>query len=664
MLNRLKNLVFGLEEFDKTKIEIRFDIVRGMISSIVIKELADFEILEEIIYKIKEELRVRSSNINKTIRNPSRNFRKKDVLVLLENLVKIKYAFLERAFNLIGDNGGFKLEDEVSSSMGDILDDNSIEGDSDVGNNNVGVENLTNNLSEPVENLDSQFSNSKTSSGSDSKTGSDSDSNISPKVVEKVEGEKIYEPKVKKEKSELSDLLSSGAETEVKNLKNDNHRDEIESLTLLNGPGFEVKLENGKVPFILISFDGDEFVDCSLIKNLASAFFEVYGLHGTNIIQDEFRFMILPRFQNDGLFELPRKDVNIDEIFDKIISKQKELNKGKKLSGSLDDKVENEVVLPETEAEGGVGVEVEAEGGVDGKEIAVVGDEEIAQSKQIDENKKIAEKKQAELDKKFDEFNKKKELLRREMEDGFLKVSEDSRPKIRESLKSKEDSLDALLSTIDKTKKDMKQNPNPKKDSSDVKMEMDDAIEFERKTPEIKKEPDIEVEKKTDDDKVLEKNDFEIYRDDKIFVYLNAYSSVMGEVIVEPISGASMAYLDVADISYISIFSKIFSTIVYELLGAHGTNVIWDFDSSKLRIVPRFTEDKISNLKWELKSNTDEFLEQVRAKLLSEMQKEIKEDRSEDFKKANDAKIAREKPPETELEVKGKYVLDALRKIP
>ncbi|MCA9459028.1 MAG: hypothetical protein KC589_02795 [Nanoarchaeota archaeon] len=602
MLNRLKNLVFGLEEFDKTKIEIRFDIVRGTIASIVIKELADFEILEEIIYKIKEELRVRSSNINKTIRNPSRNFRKKDVLELLENLVKIKYAFLEKAFNLMGNEGGFSLDDEVSTSMNDVLDDDGLD--------KVGT------ATDVLEEADS----------------------FSKKNVEKVEAETVYEPKTKtRKKEELSDLLSTSLNENVFN----------DDLILLKGPGFEARLENGKVPYILVNFEDE--VNFPLLKNMASVFFEAYQVHGTNIIQDGLRVMILPRFQGDNLFELPRKEVDLDEVYEKILAKQKELDKlpVKKVNVDVkkqeDKKEDNVSDLDEVEDLG-------SENGLDGDEV----------NSQI----KLDELKQKELDKKYLEFERKKELLRQEMEDGFLKISEDYRPKEKESLKAKEDTLDALLSSMNKTKKDMKPSPKPKEDSNDVQMEMDDPIEIEQKAPELEKEPEIEVETKTNDDKEIEKNDFEVYRDDKIFAYLNAYSSVMGELIIEPISGANMAYLEVGEISYISIFSKVFSTIVYELLGAEGTNLIWDFDSPKLRIIPRFAKDGLDNLKWELKSNTDEFLEQVKNKLLSEMQKEIQNDRSEEFKKAQDEKIAREKPPETELEAKGKFVLDALRKIP
>ena len=51
--------------------------------------------------------------------------------------------------------------------------------------------------------------------------------------------------------------------------------------------------------------------------------------------------------------------------------------------------------------------------------------------------------------------------------------------------------------------------------------------------------------------------------------------------------------------------------------------MIFDYSSNKIRIVSRKTTDELANLSWQLKESSDDFLEQVKAKLFAEMSKGV-----------------------------------------
>jgi hypothetical protein len=104
MLSKLRDLVFGLNGFEKTKIDIRFLQIGEILNDIKINSIYDFEILEEVIFKIKELLRVKSSNLNKSIKDPKNKLTKKKVLQILDKLNEIKYNFLDLAFKAIENN--------------------------------------------------------------------------------------------------------------------------------------------------------------------------------------------------------------------------------------------------------------------------------------------------------------------------------------------------------------------------------------------------------------------------------------------------------------------------------------------------------------------------------------------------------------------------------
>jgi diadenosine tetraphosphate (Ap4A) HIT family hydrolase len=486
MHNKLKDLVFGLNEFEKTKIELRFKLMDDFISSLKIDKIEDFELIEECIYKIKELLRIKSSNLNKTLSNPANSLRKKDVSNILNKLDKIKYDFLKSAFSAIKTT--------------QYIDNNFIS------------DNIDN------ENLDDET------------------------------------PKFK--------------ENELFIFKNET---------------YTLKLNNGKAPYLIVDFRSD--VDYVLIRNLSTILFEIYNAHGTNILIESNKVLIVPRMTDDKLFELPRIKVDIEEIFEKL-------------------------------------------------------------SKNL---------------KKSDEENK-------DIKDNFIEIKE--KPQIKKRTKDNDLSLDALLES--NPKPDFTPKPNPKKDDNTVKIIVDEPIEIEKKEEEIK-EPEIKIEHKKFKEQKEEKkkevkteeNFFEVYRDDKIVAYFEKNSIAQGELRVEPINKLSMKKLNESDLSYMFIFSKVFSSLLFEIKEAHGTNLIMDYENGAMRIVPRYQEDNLP-LKWNPKQESEEFLEQIKTRLIKRMQKEISDKKSQDVEKVEGEVISEEKPKEisSSKKEKAEHLLESLIRIP
>lgn len=485
MFDKLKSLIFGLNEYDKTKIEVRFQLINEILVNTKIRNISDFEIIEDAIYKIKDQLRVKSSNLNKVILDPARNLRKKDVIQTLEKLNAVKYGFLDKAFSVMEEDSGEQRE------------------------------------------------NSDVSSVSDSK--SDSSEEIQTK-------------------------------------------EDLQDFQVIETDRYTATLENGKVPYIKVKFNSE--VDYAVLRDIASVLFDSYGAHGTNIICEKDIALLVPRFMEDKLFELPKFQVDINEVFEKI-----RYSSASKTKDS-----------------------------------------------QSQEYISIENKEQEFVDKK----------------------AEDS-------------SLDELLKGYD-NKRPKEFKPKISKEDNDENYEIikGDSIEVEKK--EKIKEPEIEVEKEKNIGKgSIETKPFEVYRDESIIAYFKEDSKVFGEFIVESASEKNFDQLNESEISYIMIFSKVFSSTLFEIMQAHGTNVIWDYNSSKLRIVPRFTDDGLA-LNLSGKESTEDFLEQVKNKLFSEMGRSVSTQDSNSIgadKKENKGHAnGTNNENSSDSEKKAKFILDQIRKIP
>ncbi len=516
MFSKLKELVFGFDEFEKTKLEIRFEMILAMIGSLNIETLSDFEILEETLYKIRDQLRVKSSNLNRVIKDPAKKLTKKDVVGIVNKLDSLKYDFLRKAFAIMKSDVGVKEEVPVVEEQKEVE------------------------LAQVPEEK-------------------------SEMIIEKVEPEIAYEENPLKEVEVFSNDI------------------------------YDLYVKNGREAYIFVSFKKE--VDFIVLKDLSSALFDSAQAHGTNIIVDGKRALIIPRFANDNMFSLPRIEVDLEEVFSKFKLEKKE------------------------------------------------------------EKKKIqAAEKNSDV---------------QEDSDDYVDLR-NSHSKVKPTLKAKEDSLDELLMGIDEKKPKPKDAIFVDRDDGEQKVEVekDDPVVVEKKEKIVKK-------KKSDDDIVIEREgtssdesseEFLIYKDEKIIAYLKSDSKVLGELIIKPVDSKKISELADGDLSYMVMFAKAFGSVLFEVKEAQGTNVTWDYNDNCIRIVPRFEKDNVG-LMWSPTQSSDDFLEQVKNKLLSliggaigdENMNDKKAVKTKEEQKFEDSQTKEEKD---DLKKKAKYLLDSIRKIP
>ncbi|MCH8520213.1 MAG: hypothetical protein LAT82_05670 [Nanoarchaeota archaeon] len=75
MITQLEELVFGLETYEKVKIEDRYLEIYSLIQhskNLEVSNIEEYEILEKCLFKIKELLRVKSSNLNSIIKKKNK----------------------------------------------------------------------------------------------------------------------------------------------------------------------------------------------------------------------------------------------------------------------------------------------------------------------------------------------------------------------------------------------------------------------------------------------------------------------------------------------------------------------------------------------------------------------------------------------------------------
>jgi hypothetical protein len=200
-----------------------------------------------------------------------------------------------------------------------------------------------------------------------------------------------------------------------------------------------------------------------------------------------------------------------------------------------------------------------------------------------------------------------------EVEEGeYTEIEEPKEEKIINH-KEEDSSLDSLLGSYEE------------KDAPHDPVESHSPEEQKEEEPELEKVEEVQIEKSKEEslesqgiEKVREEEEVEetylVYKDNQIKVYVNEESPILGEMIIESVPPKTQEELSESEMSYLFVFSKIFASILFESLEAHGTNIIWERSSSKMRIVPRYQEDGI-NLQWKGQQHKDSFLEQIKSKI-------------------------------------------------
>lgn len=503
MFEKLKSLIFGQGEFEKSKIEVRFLLAKEISLSLKIEKLEEFEILESCIYKIRELLRLKSSNLNKAISDSSRNIKKREVIELLEILDSVKNTYLKEV-----------------------------------------------------------------------------DGNTQSETRDKGQGTR--ENKKEKEK------------------------EFPKNIEIVSKPEYTLMLGVEKIPYVLINFKSK--LDFGLLKKVTVIFFEVYMPQGTNIIIEGSSVLILPRFAEDNIISFPTLNVNLENVYD-VLQKNK-LSLDKNFNLNQDEALKD---LKEKEK--------------------ATSDNNYVELKKKPEKKSLKQKEES-LDNLLEALNKKtynrderREMGdgRREMKDGGLETGGNEDDDLRS---------DIVNSNTKRGVRDSGKNEN-----NNFEIISDDSVEVIKKSKDDKLRDEIIIEPKVVESTVFEpkkvdskisiqskiniSDELIIYKDEKIIAYVDNNSKSFGEVIVCMNTNEKISNLSESDLSYLIIFSKVFSQVLFNEAKSEGSNMIFDYSSNKIRIVSRKTTDELANLSWQLKESSDDFLEQVKAKLFAEMSKGV-----------------------------------------
>lgn len=237
------------------------------------------------------------------------------------------------------------------------------------------------------------------------------------------------------------------------------------------------------------------------------------------------------------------------------------------------------------------------------------------------------------------------------------------------TLKEEEDSLDSLLEKVHHVEPEIIKPKEEPREPIHVEVHKEEPVVVEKKS--FEEEPEFSVETRQE----TESKPFTLYEDDIIRVYLDEYSEVPGEMVIESVKDTALKAMDDNDISYITLFSKIFASTIFEVGQAQGTNIIGSFNDTFIRIVPRYTNDNIA-LKWDSKKASDEFLDQIQKRLIDEMTKELtkeepqqeeREESSGDLEKEIEKTPQESSGSQAEFEEKKEklnQILKALKRIP
>jgi hypothetical protein len=573
MLESLKELIFGLNEFEKAKIDDRINQAFLLVPKIKLDRLEDFEILEENIYKLKEQLRIKSSNLNRVIKS-SKLISKKQVLQFIKDLENIRYDFLKKVFTKFTPNSQ-QTQTKVADSIQEKIEETKIE-------------------------------------------------KILDKEVVNTSKDILY--------GKDSGIINSSKERLSETNTESNKKDDI---YLIDEKNFTLLLNNGKIPYLTIKFK--EKIDLIILKNLSSLFFEIYQMHGTNIIIENNTALIIPRFQDDNLINLPQIQENLDEIYQLLKNTQNSKNSVDNLKTQV---------------------------------ITNIGDiKNIETLKDIDKNQVIKNTNQVQI----------------QTDKEYIQINDDFKKQEFKTKKYDEDSLDALLTKHQEEKK-QKDEPNITKPDNTTKQEVkfesiENKIVFEKKESEIKSEPEIEIIRDEKDDSkkdnLLEKHQeiakkqqqhqFEIYRDENIIVYFKEDSKAIGTLCLSTPSGQPIHTLSENELSYLTIFSKVFAGVLFEVVGCQGTNIIWNFSENTINIIPRHQDDNVLKM-WELNQEKPETLEKIKEQLLTTIL--IEQEKT----KPKTPQVQNEKPKSAVEEIHGesknekekrvKHLLKSLRRIP
>ena len=592
MLDNLRKLVFGLGEFEKIRIDDRFRKIESLLDSVQVSNLEDFEAIEECLYKLKEQLRIKSSNLNRVVRDLGCDISKKQVLGVIEKLDSIRQDFLRRA----------------------MLNTNNIT-------------NKPQEKEEPEERKEEQ----------EAEKGEELEELAQT-------SQKQLEEKGKEEPEEREELMQTNKKQKEKKEQNKpTKKPKPNEIELIEKDDYKVILHNGKTPYLVVTFKNE--INYATIRDLSIIFFETYKMEGTNIIIEKNTALIVSRFENDDLLNLPKTDSDLDKIFKNLASKE------------IDERQEEYKDIKEYKSEGKIQTRKNEEDSLDDLLSSALENSQTPppKPKQDKSTLQIIEGKSIEIERNPKKKDNDIEIIKDDIKDKLENIGKETQTPLKDEIENE------LENQVEEVQTPPKEEQEHKTEEIETNKEENQLEDEERE--EEKQENHLE-NKETENEKGEKLKaiqlPFELYRDENIIAYLKEDSQVKGEIVLRPFSNKSLRELNESEISYITIFSKVFAQVLFEVTQAQGTNIIWNYNDNIIQIIPRFDNDKI-NLNWELKSEKEEFLEQIRNKLIKTMQEEISTNKKD---KQESQPTPNENLNENEIKERAEHVMESVRRLP
>ena len=591
-------------KFDKYEIKNNLNRIYDYSKNLKITNFDDLEVLNYTIENLEKLLYSPNSKIKTFIDDPNNVDRFYDVKLIIHSLKKSRSMFLEAFFK----NKEFQIknnnEDFYPTNLREEKPEEKI----------INTENKVEKKEEIVE------------------------SPITEKIEETEETQKDEVKKINEIKESSDDLIFSNYRLNV---------------FMKNNSFLEVE-------FIKENLKEDLEVLCLISQIL----FDSLNADGTNIIENflERKVLIIPRFNDDNLINIERHRFNFDE---KILKELRE-----EISCILDfhHKDENEEINVEDINLENKNVEVKKEDNYENEIDNLIEKKENQNSLKNNFNLDSLSKKNDELDDLIMSIGgreNKKDILdnnsfEKEEVDLDLNFNETKKTKFDINHPNKSINLEEFKdnSVADDFEIEKEKDIDIKNDENvellkNIKYETDNKVQEQKDFPlksvsqeneEItKKQEEINPIKQeiksqeVEENKTPIENKFLVYEDDKIYCVINNNSKVLGELNLFLKSNENFDKADSNDLTYLFIFSKVFSSILFDVLKPQGTNIIFNYKDNSLRIIPRSSDDGLK-INWESSLEEVSVLENIKTKIL------------EGFEKAKNEPILEEEPKIEERE--------------
>lgn len=127
MITTLEELVFGLNSYEKVKIEDRYEQIHSILlsshPSLHISTIDEFDALEQCLFKIQDQLRVKSSNLNSIIKKPN-SLSKEKIETIIKLLKSKREEILNYAFTSVSKPTSTTISNNTEETQVEVEENN------------------------------------------------------------------------------------------------------------------------------------------------------------------------------------------------------------------------------------------------------------------------------------------------------------------------------------------------------------------------------------------------------------------------------------------------------------------------------------------------------------------------------------------------------------